>query len=574
MRGTELFSTDSRELGTELGSRGPQAPSPIRGNLWKKAPSPWIIAALLAAWLTYPTIGRPASAARLDTGDGRFSIWNIAWVAHALITDPAHLFDANIFHPHQGTLAYSEANLVAGVMAVPVYALTRHPVAAHNSVVFAVFVLSFVAMWALARRLTSDPIVAYLPATAFTFAPFVAARTAHIQLLMVFVFPVTLLAWHRFLDAPGPRRGVVVGLALALAALSCGYYGIFAGMAIGLAVLWFAPAQPRPTAYWSGVLLALVVAAAIVAPVLHPYLELRAEAGARRVADVEELRRYSADWRAYLTSPAHAHAWIRDAVGLGREVLFPGIALTLIVVAGATSAWRRRGAHGRRTVGFYVVLGALAAWASFGPDAGLYAWLNTALPFMSFLRAPARLGIVVVFCLAVLAAFALARLLPRRRRGFAVAALVVITALEVSAAPWPLQPVPPLPAAYARLRELPRAPVVELHFAYRRGELYPHTYYMFWSAWHWHPLVNGYSDHIPRDFLAIAVPINGFPDPASFDIARERHVRYVLIHWSMYDAAGRVDVRERFRPYSEYIRPLHEGQDISLFEIVGYPPRR
>ena len=558
-------------------------------NLWKTARSPWIVGGLLAVWLTYPTIVHPASLARIDSGDGRLSIWNVAWVAHAL-TSGDRVFDANIFHPHRNTLAYSEANLVAGIMAVPVYAITRQPVAAHNSVVFAVFVLSFVAMWALARRLTGNAAIAYVPATAFTFAPFVAARTAHIQLLMVFVFPVTMIAWHRFVERPGAKRGAVLGLALALAALSCGYYGIYAGLAIGLAAVWFAIGHPAQRQYWLGLAVALIVTAVIVGPVLRPYLDLRDRAGARQISLVDELRGYSADPRAYLTSPSHAHRWILDLVGRGNEVLFPGITLTVLVLAGAVT-WRRRAKDGELKLGatdnaelklgatykvvwFYAVLGGLAFWASFGPDAGLYAWLNSALPFMSFMRAPARLGVVVVFSMAAIAGFVLARLLPVRRRAFIVATLVIVVAAEVSAAPWPLRTVPPLPAAYSKLRELPRAPVLELHFAYKWGVLFPHTLYMFWSAWHWYPLINGYSDYIPPDFMRIAVPINAFPDPASFEIARDRQIRYVLIHWNMYDDTGRAAIRARFGPYSDHIRLVHDGDDISLFEITSYPPRR
>jgi hypothetical protein len=455
-------------------------------------------------------------------------------------------------------------------------------------------VLSFFAVWALVRRLTGDDAAGLVPATAFTFAPFVAARTAHIQLLMIFVFPVVMLAWHRYLDAPGVRRGSVVGLSLVLAALACGYYGIFAGLAIGLAALWFAWPRRRLVRYWAGLLAAVVVAVAVVAPALKPYLDLRDRAGVRQSADVEELRRYSADWRAYLTSPSRAHEWIHERVGLGREVLFPGFTLTAILLAGVVTIRRSGQADEvdadlkagatydtpadlkvRPTyVAFYIVLGALAAWASFGPDAGLYMWLNSALPVMSFLRAPARLGIVVVFAMAIVAGFVLARLLPRRRRLAIALALTLIVALDVSAAPWPLERVPPLPAAYARLRDLPRAPVVELHFPYRSGELYPHTTYMFWSAWHWHPLVNGYSDYIPADFRKIAGPINGFPDPTSLEIMRVRGVRYVLIHWNTYDDAGRAEIRSRFGPYADVIRPLLEDGQVSLYEIVSYPPRR
>ena len=56
-----------------------------------------------------------------------------------------------------------------------------------------------------------------------------------------------------------------------------------------------------------------------------------------------------------------------------------------------------------RIVSFYLALAVLAVWASLGPAAGLYSWLAESLPFMSFLRAPARLGVVVVFGLSAIA---------------------------------------------------------------------------------------------------------------------------------------------------------------------------
>ena len=80
-----------------------------------------VVGAVLVTVLTNPLVPKLTSAGRFDNGDGRFSIWNVAWVSHALLTDPAHLFDANIFYPHTGTLAYSELNLVAGVLGTPAY---------------------------------------------------------------------------------------------------------------------------------------------------------------------------------------------------------------------------------------------------------------------------------------------------------------------------------------------------------------------------------------------------------------------------------------------------------------------
>ena len=52
----------------------------------------------------------------------------MSWVAHALTTNPLGVFDANIFYPHRHTLAFSEANLGAGALGAPVWALTQEPV--------------------------------------------------------------------------------------------------------------------------------------------------------------------------------------------------------------------------------------------------------------------------------------------------------------------------------------------------------------------------------------------------------------------------------------------------------------
>ena len=58
-------------------------------------------ALLLTVVMTWPIAPRILTAGRSDSGDGRYSIWNVAWVAHALVVDPLHVYDANIFYPHR-----------------------------------------------------------------------------------------------------------------------------------------------------------------------------------------------------------------------------------------------------------------------------------------------------------------------------------------------------------------------------------------------------------------------------------------------------------------------------------------
>jgi hypothetical protein len=542
------------------------------------------VGAVLAAALSYPTIVRPGSVSRQD-GDGRLSVWNVAWIAHSLVDDPRHLVDANIFYPHTGALSYSEPNLVAGLMAAPVYALTRNPLAAHNVVVYVVLVLAFVLTWALVRRLTGSASSALVAAAAFAFAPYIAAKTAHIQLLMLWVFPLVFLAFHRLADGPSPGRGAILGAALAVAALSCGYYGIFAGLALGVGAVWFAFRQARPRRYWLSLAVAVVVAGALVGPVLGTYLKLRREQGAARVLNVEEARGYSADLRSYVSSTSWAHESVSRAIGLGKEILFPGVVVTLL----AMFALWHGGRIGRQPASqaaqnssrapflvfyFYVAIIALAFWVSLGPDAGLYTWLSHVVPFMSFLRAPARFGVLVVFGLAVIAGFGLARLQSSGRHSWLTPILLVGVALDVAAVPWDLRDPGPVSPAYRELAKLPRGGVIEFHFPYKPTDLHRHTRYMYGSIWHWQPIINGYTDFIPPDFREMTDPVNGvnnFPDPGSFRMLRDHQARYVVIHWDTYGPGASETLRARFPPYLPYLRPIVQTDDVWLLEIVRWP---
>ena len=72
---------------------------------------------------------------------------------------------------------------------------------------------------------------------------------------------------------------------------------------------------------------------------------------------------------------------------------------------------------GRDVAGFYTALALIAFWASFGPDAGLYRLLFETVPVFAFLRAPARMGIIVTLALVVLSAAAAGPVAARRAPG-------------------------------------------------------------------------------------------------------------------------------------------------------------
>lgn len=541
-----------------------------------------VVATGLAIALTWPIAPRLGSAGRVESGDGRFSIWNVAWVARALTTDPRELYHANIFSPHQNTLAFSEANLVAGVIAVPVWLLTGNALAASNFAILSAFVLAALAMYALVRHLTGHVGAAAVSAVTYAFCPYAFSHIPHIQLLMTFGPPLVLLCVHRLVDVPGVARGIWLGLALALQALACGYYGLYGGLAAGWGVFWLGVGSGRwrDRRYWAGALTALVVAIAIVLPFLAPYFEIRTEGFSRSIRDAQL---FSANWRAYLASPLLLHKWMLPWLGpLGswREVLFPGfVPITLSIVALVFTFSRSRTSPDgtpRYIVGFYLSLTVLAMWASFGPDAGLYRWLYEIVPMMSFLRAPARFGMLVTLSLATMAGFGLTALAKRwhgRTQLVFVWIAVLFVILRLTPGGLTLVEAPEVSPVYRRLALLPPGPVIEFPYFSAPLERSRHTEYMLMSTVHWKPLINGYSDHIPGDAFADMRTLGMFPHPKAWDVMAGRRARYVIVHWNLYPGEAIEELSAEIRRPDRGLRLLLEAPDRSLFEVASWRER-
>jgi hypothetical protein len=528
-----------------------------------------LASAILTAALTYPTAFKLGHVGRVDNGDGKLSIWNVAWVARTLVVDPLHVFDANIFYPHHGTLAYSENNLGAGALAVPMYWATRNPYAAHNFALLLAFILSGTGAYYLVRYLTGDRRAAAVSAIGFAFCPFVFAHTAHIQLLMTAGLPFSLLAFHRMADKPGAGRGAALGAAMGAQAICCGYYGVFVCLMVGFAIAVVATTRGlwADRGYWVAVAVAACAAMVLVAPAFMPYVTLQRVGGFRR--ELKDAVQYSANWSDYLASSSYAHAWMLSHLPEWSEVSFPGF-VTLIF--GAWGAWIATRDRRRELLVLYGGLTLLAFWASFGPKALLYSALYRAVPMFAWLRAPARFGLIVGFGLSVLAGVAISTWLRRVQRPALVTAALVIAAAGELAVPLYMPDVPPVEPAYRMLATLPPGPVIEMPFFYPQVGLYQHTKYMLASTAHWMPLVNGYSDYIPPDFYEHVMMLAPFPSRDAFKILEPGRVRYAVFHMNGYNTENRNDVLIRLKEFEPYLRPLYTDDSLRLYEIVGFPP--
>ena len=522
---------------------------------------------ILAGVFTLPYILHFNNAGRLDTNDGRWSIWVVSWVAHALTSDPRQLFNANIFYPHSNALAFSEGNIVEGVIGAPVWVLTNNPYTTHNFIFLFSFAQSFIATYYLVRHLTGDRRAAMIAGILYAYCPFAFARQAHIQLLMIGFLPWVMLAWHRFLDRTSIARAIELGIVMMLSGLACAYYGIFAGGMIAFASIWFAITRQRwnDRNYVGGVAIAAVVCIGSITPFFLPYLQMQESTGFERPLTGQ----YSANIGAWLVSSAWSHRWWAPYLTAPSEVLFPGILAIVLGVWGARIALR---SPQRDIAIYYIGLALFTFWLTFGPKAGLYTALYYTVPVFSFLRAPSRAGIVVTLCLVVLAAPAMVALLKRRHANLAAAALLLLATADVYRAPLRMREAPPLPNVYRTLASLPKGPVIELPFWATSIEYHRHAEYMLASTAHWQPLINGYSDHIPQDFRDHAPTLVNFPSPESFAILQPMQARYAVFHLDLMAQPARDELIKRLdNDYVGYLKPLEKDGSVWLYEIVSWP---
>lgn len=491
--------------------------------------------------------------------DTLFSVWRIAWVAHQVIRDPLHLFDANIFAPEPRTLAYSDAVLLQGLASAPLIWLGVPPVVAYNALVLVSFVACGLGMALLAWELTRRREAALVAGLVFGFAPFRFDHLIHLEMLWAPWMPLACYALHRVFERRRGADGRWLGLLVALQVVSCIYYGVFlvtilSVIGIVVAVGQGLRRQPLPLRPLAA---AIAVAGLVAVPYMAPYVVNAKVVGER---SIDETREYSATPGNYLSAPVQnwLWGWTSSRYGANEKQLFAGAtALGLAVIGVAPPFSTVRVAYAAATLA--------AADMSLGVNGHLFPVLRQYVFIYRGLRVPARFGMATLLGIAVLAAMGTARLvraieIPFPRRGAVGASAVLVMALlgEYLVSALPLVPLPTrAPLVYRWLAEQPPGTVVELPLPRSSALPGDEAEYQYASVFHWKTLANGYSGSYPPSYLAFIDRMPSLPDREAVRMLRDRNVRYVLIHTKRFSVAALRELLDR----------LNASE---AFELVGY----
>jgi len=499
----------------------------------------YIVAALA---LTWPLAAHPFTrlAAPIGPGDPYLNLWILGWDLRAITHDPLALvtgrvFDANIFFPAAGTLAYSDHLILQAVAVWPVWLLTGNLTACYNALLVLSLVASALAMFAYAREVSGSTAGALVAGLAWGFLPFRFAHLLHLQLQSLYFLPLALLFLHRLVAARRTRDAVWLGVTAGLQAVSSVYWGVATGLALVAAAIALAIGVGR----WRSIpllrklVLAALVGILVAAPFTWPYWVVQQREGFGR--NLYEASQHEAVAASYLRAAPGNMLYGRTGLlrpaptGESRhegpeQELFPGFVLAALAGYGFVRAWRR---DARPLALAMAAVGVAGFVISLGPDGFRtgYALLHRFVFGFQAVRAPARFGVLVGLSLAVMAAVGVREVVAGGGRLLAVL-LAGAVALEFVNVPLPTVAAPPTSSAAARwLRDVPGPGAVV--YMPLDGDL-GNTPAMLDSLGHGRRIVNGYSGQRPSFFMAMVDTLARVPSAEALWTLRDLGVRFLV----------------------------------------------
>ncbi|HEY4589961.1 MAG TPA: hypothetical protein VII86_12080, partial [Thermoanaerobaculia bacterium] len=144
-----------------------------------------------------------------DLGDPLFILYVLKWGAHQIGLGLPDVWDANIYYPTRGTLAFSDHLLGPAAQLFLFLKLVPNAIAGFNFLFLSSFVASaFTTCWVL-RRSGLSWIAAGLAGWMYAFSSFRYCQLAHLQILIAQWIPLALWFWDRLLAERTARNAAL-----------------------------------------------------------------------------------------------------------------------------------------------------------------------------------------------------------------------------------------------------------------------------------------------------------------------------------------------------------------------------
>ena len=515
------------------------------------------------------------------------NLWTLAWNHHWLKGQTASYWDANILFPHRKTLAYSEPQLGTALLTFPIVLFGGNTVLAYNLALLFFFFGAGMAVYALCwwilgwvreLRQTERCIVSIIAGILYAFTPYMFREIGVLQLLAIPFPPLCLLGLHRFFHKKRLSDALLFSISFLCCWYTCAYYGLFLSIFVACFILFFSHRDLLRWRHLSYGLMAVVILIGGILPLAYGMQSAKVALSLNRSEAF--IRGLSAVFTEYLHPPSSSliYGQILGVGSSGKSCFLGGMLLCLASIGTITSIrqsirgkapcadienmncktpqinYQKRQSLQRFSI-FYIAMAFIALLLSAGipihtKGLGAYrifVWLSPYnllykfVPGFSSIRSPYRFLPFVVLFLAILAGVGMLWVYCRvssRWRGALIISLISITIFELWPVPLRLVKVPSaaksLPHIYQYVKTMPSdAVLIEFPLPTSSSErrMEPTSRYMYFSTFHWHKLINGYSGFAPGASKELVNVLAKSPPKVALSALRAFGTQYVLVHW-------------------------------------------
>ena len=477
-------------------------------------------------------------------GDSLESAYIVAWNVHQAFRAPARLFDANVLHPHRRALAFTDHRLLPSLAVAPIVWATRNPILAANVAVALACLLAAAGARRLADVLGAGEVAAWAAGALYGFHTYQVNEGPRLNIVAHGFIPLALAELLLYLRTGDRRRAFRMAGFMLLQGLSSNYHLLYGALLLAIVVAAGLAASPRSVARRLPWLLGSALAAALLfTPMALPYLAASREQGYGRdlPAGIDLVHYLS-------TTPTNL---IYGAVGTEvrlqqRGPHFVGF-LSLALAAIALGLWvagRRADLHetalpARVWVPAAGVLALVFVALSLGRDLmvfgfdlgpGPYRLLHRWVPGFQLVRIPERLSLLAMLFVALLVARTIA-LAGARWRWLAMALAAAVPLEHLS--PLPVTERIPVahrvPEVYRWIATHPTGAIAEVP-VHGEGLVREETLEMYFSAYHFRPVIHGYTAYPPLLTRLLRRVAAQFPSDAALQAFARVGVDTVVVH--------------------------------------------
>ncbi len=545
---------------------------------------------LLATW---PVITRISTFYAGGRDDLWIHQWNFWWIKKALSQGVNPFFTPYLYFPAGAALTSHNIAWFNTALWLPLQAVVG-PITAYNLILLIVFTFNGFCMFLFARLATGSTTAGFFAGLIFGFWPYTLSHFDHTNMMVVFWVPLTLFWLHRALAAPGSanfpwKETLLAGLCLALIGITRWQLLIMSSPILFAYTLFLLLKNPqiRTKRTFRQLLLIGGVAILLMTPLAAPLVADQFTRNFPEDVFLDEAVWGRTDLLAYLIPSIHNSLWRNFTNSLYENFVvnqfytpYLGYTTLLLAAFGVIKRWRK--------VWIWLLLAIFYVLLALGPELAINgrSYPHIPMPYrlvenfflLRLVRRPDRFNLFLSLPLSMLAAWGIDYLQTRLQRPFLRRFVLVVLALLIWLAYWPLPfatTEPTVPVWYQTLAADPEQfGVLDIPINDREYD----KWYMLYQTTHEKPLAVGHVSRLPQgtDAFLISIPFIGDleardqrPDPEITDVSSQlklladANIRYLVIHKRFANAGLQAIWRDWLT-----IDPFYEDEEVIVYRTA------